>query len=55
VIGDQVRRPWWSVDERGEGVHRGEDEKDMAGRLGARAAGHEEVSGDASSAPEGAS
>ncbi len=55
VIGDQVRRPWWSVDERGEGVHRGEDEKDMAGRLGARAAGHEEVSGDASSASEGAS
>jgi TPP-dependent pyruvate/acetoin dehydrogenase alpha subunit len=42
VLGEQVKA-WYSVDERGEGVHRGEDEKDMAGKLGARAAGHDET------------
>jgi pyruvate dehydrogenase E1 component alpha subunit len=36
VLGDQVKG-WYSVDERGEGVHHGEDEKEM-GR-GARAEG----------------
>jgi pyruvate dehydrogenase E1 component subunit alpha len=39
VLGGQVKG-WYSVDERGEGVHKGEDEKDMAGKLGARAEGH---------------
>jgi pyruvate dehydrogenase E1 component alpha subunit len=42
VLGDQVKG-WYSVDERAAGVHKGEDEKDMAGELGARAAGHAEV------------
>ncbi len=39
VLGGQLKG-WYSVDERGEGVHRGEDVKDMAGHLGARAEGH---------------
>jgi pyruvate dehydrogenase E1 component alpha subunit len=37
VLGDQVKG-WYSVDERGEGVHHGEDEKEMG--KGARAEGY---------------
>ena len=40
VLGGQVKG-WYSVDERGEGVHKGEDEEEM-GR-GARAAGYGET------------
>ena len=36
VLGDQVKG-WYSVDERGEGVHHGEDEEEMG--KGARAEG----------------
>jgi pyruvate dehydrogenase E1 component alpha subunit len=37
VLGGQVKG-WYSVDERGEGVHKGEDEEEMG--KGARAEGH---------------
>ena len=56
VLGDQVKG-WYSVDERGEGVHRGEDEHEMdAEELGARAAGYDEIAqrtqeGDAEDSP----
>jgi pyruvate dehydrogenase E1 component alpha subunit len=35
VLGGQVRG-WYSVDERSAGVHKGEDEREMAGELGSR-------------------
>jgi pyruvate dehydrogenase E1 component alpha subunit len=40
VLGDQVKG-WYSVDERGEGVHHGEDEKEMG--KGARAEGYKKA------------
>ncbi|HEV2757919.1 MAG TPA: thiamine pyrophosphate-dependent enzyme, partial [Actinomycetota bacterium] len=45
VLGGQIKG-WYSVDERGEGVHKGEDEKDMKGKLGARAEGHGQTARD---------
>ncbi len=35
MFGGQVRG-WYSVDERSAGVHKGEDEREMAGELGSR-------------------
>jgi hypothetical protein len=40
VLGDQVKG-WYSVDERGEGVHHGEDEDEMG--KGARAEGYKQA------------
>jgi 2-oxoglutarate dehydrogenase complex dehydrogenase (E1) component-like enzyme len=42
VMGDQVQG-WYSVDERSAGVHKGEDEREMAGELGARSDLYEET------------
>ena len=42
VLGGQVRG-WYSVDERSAGVHKGEDERDMADDLGARSDAYEET------------
>ncbi len=45
VLGGQVKG-WYSVDERSAGVHKGEDEREMAGKLGARSQLHEETAKD---------
>jgi pyruvate dehydrogenase E1 component alpha subunit len=42
VLGGQVRG-WYSVDERSAGVHKGEDEREMAGDLGARDEAYEKT------------
>jgi pyruvate dehydrogenase E1 component alpha subunit len=42
VLGGQVKG-WYSVDERSAGVHKGEDERDMAGELGSRSEVYEET------------
>ncbi len=42
VLGGQVKG-WYSVDERSAGVHKGEDEREMAGELGARSQLHAET------------
>jgi pyruvate dehydrogenase E1 component alpha subunit len=42
VLGGQVKG-WYSVDERSAGVHKGEDEREMAGELGARSELHEKT------------
>src|ERR671932_455171 len=44
VLGDQVGRGWYSVDERSAGVHRGEDERSLAdAERGPEGAYHEAV------------
>jgi pyruvate dehydrogenase E1 component alpha subunit len=44
VMGDQVGREWYSVDERSAGVHRGEDERSLAdAERGPEGAYHEAV------------
>jgi pyruvate dehydrogenase E1 component alpha subunit len=45
VIGDQVRRPYWSTDLRSPGTHRGEDEReagDVARELAEAGAAHDD-------------
>ena len=42
VLGGQVKG-WYSVDERSAGVHKGEDEREMAGELGARSEAYEKT------------
>ncbi len=54
VLGGQLHG-WYSVDERSAGVHKGEDERDMAGELGARSEGYEETARDLEKTEDGES